>query len=316
MRSVILRRYGGPEVLELADLPLPEPGPGQVRIRVEAAAVNPVDLATRGGALEAAGLMRAGPFVTLGWDVAGTVDALGEGVTRFAPDEAVIGLRDRLHAAHGAQAEAVILDATAVARAPSGWDAAQSATLPLNGLTAFQALDQLGVTAGETLLVTGAAGALGAFAVALAHLRAARVIALVRTPADAPWLHELGAEHVLAVEPAELGHTVRGLHPGGADAALDAALLGVSALDAVRNQGRFAAVAAGAAPPALRGIEVRNVWIRADGTQLELLSGLAANGRLRPRVADVLELAAVACAHERLAAGGLRGRLVLTPLSG
>ena len=313
MRSVILRRFGGPDVLEVADVPLPEPGPGQVRIRVEAATVNPVDIATRTGALQAAGLMRAGAFVALGWDAAGRIDALGDGVTRFERGEAVIGLRDRLVDRHGAQSEAVVLDASAVARAPRGWDAAQSATLPLNGLTALQALDQLGVAAGETLLVTGAAGALGAFAVALASLRGARVIALVRTLADEPLLHDLGADHVLAVEPVELGHAVRRLHPGGADAALDAAVIGIPALDAVRNQGRFAAVAAGAAPPALRGIDVRNVWIRADGAQLELLSGLAANGRLRPRVADVLELAAVASAHERLAAGGLRGRLVLAP---
>src|SRR3954447_5209047 len=108
MKAAVVRRFGGPEVIELADVPVPEPGPGQVRIRVQAAAVNPVDIATRAGLLAQSGLMAADGDVGLGWDLAGVVEALGPGVRRLAAGDSVIGLRDLLSAAVGAQAERVV----------------------------------------------------------------------------------------------------------------------------------------------------------------------------------------------------------------
>ncbi|HYN95646.1 MAG TPA: alcohol dehydrogenase catalytic domain-containing protein, partial [Pilimelia sp.] len=118
MRAVIVRRFGGPEVLEIADVPVPEPGPGQVRIRVAAASVNRIDLSTRAGLLTGAGLFAPAERVWLGWDVAGEVAAAGPGVARFAVGDAVVGLRDVL-SAPGTQAEHVVLDEGAVAPAPA-----------------------------------------------------------------------------------------------------------------------------------------------------------------------------------------------------
>ncbi|MER6847495.1 MULTISPECIES: NADP-dependent oxidoreductase [Streptomyces] len=308
MRAVVARGYGGPEVLETVMLPLPEPGPGQVRIRVEAATVNPVDLVTRSGALVEAGLMAARECTGIGWDVAGVVDRLGAGVTAFVPGQRVIGLRDLLDVSLGAYAEYLVLDATAVAPAPPDATAAAAATLPLNGLTALQALDLLGLVAGDTVLVTGATGAVGGFAVDLAVRRGLRVVAQAGA-ADEEFVRGLGAEWVVGRDASDLASDVRRLVPGGADGALDTAGHGIRALAAVRTKGAFATVVGGSAPLPLRGIRVHQQWISADGTAL---AELAAMG-LTLRVADTLPLERAPEAHDRLAAGGMRGRLVLVP---
>lgn len=302
MRAVVVRRFGGPEVLEFAEVPVPEPGPGQVRIRVAAAAVNPVDLATRAGVLSEVGVIPPREVLGLGWDVAGEIDVAGD--SGFRVGDGVLGLRDRIALPLGAYADYVVLDASAVAPAPPGVSPVEAATLPLNALTAAQALDLVETTG--SVLVTGAAGAVGGYAVALAHARDLHVVA-VAGEADEALVRRFGADEFVPRGPA-LADRVRALVPGGVDAVLDTALLGLDALDAVRGGGEFVAFAAGAAPIPLRGVRVRNVWIRADGARLAELAAT-----LPPRVADVLPLTEAVRAHERLAAGGLRGRLVLTP---
>ncbi|MET9244086.1 NADP-dependent oxidoreductase [Nonomuraea sp. NPDC003709] len=311
MRAVVIHAFGGPEVLEIADVPVPAVRERQVRVRVEAATVNPVDLATRSGALSEAGLLPARDVIGVGWDVAGIVDAVGPGVTGVVPGERVIGLSDRLDVPLGAQAEYVVLDADAVTRAPSGRSPVEAATLPLNGLTAVQALDRLELAAGRTLLVTGAAGAVGGFAVQLAAARGLRVVAVAGAE-DEPLVRGLGAEWFVP-RTARLGEAVRALVPGGVDGALDAAVTGAAALDAVRSGGVFAALVAGGAPLPLRGTQVFDHWIRADGVRLADLVALVEAGSLTLRVAEALPLDQVAAAHRRLAKGGLRGRLVLVP---
>lgn len=312
MRAIVVRHYGGPEALELIEAPVPEPGRGQVRVRVEAAAVNPVDLATREGLMNVArpGSIREREHVGIGWDVAGTIDAIGPEVTGFAAGDRVIGLRDRLDQPLGTHADQVVLDAGDVAPAPAGVDSAAAATIPLNGLTAVQALDALGLQAGQTLLVTGAAGGLGGFGVELAAMRGLRVIAAAGD-GDEELARGLGAKQFVP-RSADLAAAVRELVPGGVDAVFDAAVLGYPALDAVRAGGAFAAFI-GAGPVPLRGVRVLPITIHADGAALTALSGLAAAGKLSLRVAGTYPLAEAAKAHERLEAGGMRGRLVLIP---
>jgi NADPH:quinone reductase len=309
MKAVVIHRFGGPEVLELAELEVPEPLSGQVRIKVQAAAVNPVDIATRAGSLADHGLMHANGRIGIGWDLAGVVDELGPDVDRFRVGDPVIAMRDLLTASIGAQAEYVVLDTEAVAPAPSNASPVEAATIPLNGLTASQALDLLALAEGQSVLVTGAAGALGGFAVQLAALRGLRIVA-VASPDDESLVHGLGADAFVA-RTDNLGTPVRRVVPSGVDGALDAASVGISALDSVRDGGTFVAVAAGAAPMPLRGTHVHNVWIRTDASRLAQLSGLVDEGLLTPRVAAAQPLETVAAAHERLSAGGLRGRIVL-----
>lgn len=311
MKAVTISRFGGPEVLELAELAVPDPGPGQIRVRVQATAINPVDLATRAGSLVELGLMRANGPIGIGWDLAGVVDAVAPGVDRFAPGDRVIGMRDLLPAPNGAHAEQIVLDADAIAPAPHTATPAEASTLPLNGLTAVQAFDLLALDPAEWLLVTGAAGGLGGFMLELAALRRIRTVA-VASADDEELVRSLGADEFVP-RTDNLGAAVRRVVPGGVDGALDAAIVGIDALDAVRDGGSFVAVAAGVAPTPLRGTKVHNVWIRNDGARLAELSALVDAGRLTLRVADTYPLADVARAHARLAAGHVRGRLVLVP---
>ncbi|GIH66940.1 zinc-binding dehydrogenase [Microbispora siamensis] len=307
MRALVARD-GAVRVVEVAE---PEPGPGQVRIRVEAAAVNPVDLFTAAGALADSGLMAHLETYALGWDVAGVVDGTGPGVTGVRPGERVIGLSDRLTEPLKTQADLVVLDETAVAPAPAGVAAPEASTLPLNALTAVQALDLAGLAEGETLLVTGAAGGVGGYLVELAAARGLRVAA-VAAPGDEALVRGFGAEWFVP-RGADLAAAVRAVVPGGVHGLVDAAVVGLPALDAVRNGGAFVAVVAGQAPVPLRGIRVSTVFVRADAAQLRDVAKLAEAGRLSMRVAGTYPLERAAEAHERLRRGGLRGRLVLLP---
>jgi NADPH:quinone reductase len=310
MRALVTRRPDGPDAIELIETAVPEPGPGQVRIRVAAAAVNPVDVVTTNGVLVQMGLTAPREQFGLGWDVAGTVDAAGPGVD-LPVGAAVIGLSDLLGRPLKTHAEQVVLDATAVAPAPRGLDPVAASTIPLNALTADQALDALALPAGATVLVTGAAGAVGGYAVQLARHRGLEVVAAVAA-ADEELVRGLGARHVVH-RGADLPTAVRELVPGGVDGAVDAALVGVGAQEAVRNRGAFAHLLATPAPPPLRGISVRTVLVRSDGERLRELAGLAEAGIIGTRVAGVHALDDAAAAYRKVAGGGLRGRLVLTP---
>ncbi|MBF6204996.1 NADP-dependent oxidoreductase [Nocardia sputi] len=307
MRAVVVRRT---DVVEIVEVPTPQPGPGTIRIAVAAATVNPVDLMVRAGV---GGTPFAAPREQwgIGWDVAGTVDAIGAGVTEFTVGQSVIGISDRLDVSLGAQADYVVLEAGNVAPAPLSVSAVQAATIPLNGLTAIQAVRALDPASTDTLLVTGAAGAVGGFAVELAAARGVRVVASA-SPADEDTVRALGATDFVPRE-ASLPDAVRTLIPGGVDAALDAAALGPQTLAAVRGGGRFVSISVPNTPIPLRGIDVRTVLVRADRAQLDDLVARVDAGELTLRVAETLPLTSVADAHRRLAAGGLRGRLVLVP---
>lgn len=306
MRTLIARSAN----IEIVEVPTPEAGPGQVRVKVAAAAVQPVDLPTAAGLLPDYGLTRKLDAYALGWDVAGTVDQVGSGVDLAVGDE-VIGLSDRLELPSKTQADYVVLDASEVARAPRGITAVEAATLPLNTVTAIQALELAGLASGQTLLVTGAAGAVGGYLVELAALRGLRVVAVAGV-ADEELVRGFGAEWFVP-HGADLAAAVRALVPGGVDGAVDAAVVGLAAFAAVRGGGSFVNVVAGTNVLPLRGIRVDTLFVRSDAAQLAEVARLAEQGRLTVRVADTYPLEKVADAHTRLTAGGLRGRLVLIP---
>ncbi|MFD7873658.1 NADP-dependent oxidoreductase [Streptomyces sp. NPDC059766] len=296
MRAVVVTSFGGPEAVQVVETEVPEPGAGQVRIKVAAAALNPVDAAVRAGVFGG-----AGGRIGLGWDVAGTVDAVGPAAAWSVGDE-VVALAPGVAEPLGSHAEYVVVGADAVAEAPATADAVSAATLPLNGLTAVQALDLLELTPGQSLLVTGAAGAVGGYAVQLAARRGVSVTALARAE-DEELVRSLGAAHFTAGEAG----------PAGFDAVLDAAVLGEAALARVRDGGAYAGVIPGAAPAAVRGVRTGTVEVRADGERLAELVRLVDEGALTLRVAGTYALDDAVKAHARLAEGGVRGRLVLLP---
>ncbi len=309
MRAIVAQGYGGPEVLQMVNLPTPEAGPGQVRVRVEAAAVNPIDISTREGYL--AEMIGDRPAVGLGWDLAGVVEEVGADVSRVQVGDRVVGLLDLVAVDSGAYAEQVVLDQEAVARAPESVDAVPASTFGLNATTAHQALDLLGLDAGQTVLVTGAAGGLGGYVVALAARRGLRVVA-VASPPDEKEVRAFGARLVVP-RGDDLNPRIREAVGSGVDGAIDAAQLGPETLAAVRDGGSFVAVTGPDTPESERGIEVKTQYVHHDGELLDQLVGLVESGTLRLRVADALPLDRAAEAHRRLAAGGVRGRLVLVP---
>ncbi|WP_425841112.1 NADP-dependent oxidoreductase [Streptomyces fractus] len=298
MRAATVSRFGGPEAVEITEVPVPEPGPGQVLVKVAAAALNPVDAAMRAGVFGGDG-ERIGP----GWDVAGTIDGVGSGADR-SPGDRVIGLATGHRTPLGTHAEYVVLDADALAPAPATLDDAHAAALPLNALSAAQALDLAALKPGQSLLVTGAAGGVGAHTVELAHHRGLKVTALASAH-DERFLRGRGADHFLPREQTP--------PPATFDGVVDAAVLGGAALAPVRDGGSYIGVWPGQEPAAERGVRVGALDVRADGAQLADLSALADLGTLLPRVAELFPLADAAAAHARLAEGGLRGRLVIVP---
>lgn len=301
MRAIVISQPGGPDALRTIDVAAPEPGPGQIRIRVAAAGVNPVDAGTRAGAFHALGWIHQPEHTGIGWDVAGTVDALGPDVAGPAVGTRVAALLDTLDVPLGTYAERVLVPAAGVTQVPGDLDLTAAATVPLNAATADQALDLLDLRPGSALLVTGAAGAVGGYALALATGRGFRVTGLART-ADADFVRSTGAELITEM-PAEPAF----------DAVLDAAELGDAALTAVRDGGQYVGVIPAAVPDGVRAISVTAVQVHHDGAQLGRLLALAADGTLAVRIADTLPLADAAEAHRLLAEGGGRGRYVLLP---
>ncbi|MFF4552651.1 NADP-dependent oxidoreductase [Streptomyces sp. NPDC001422] len=298
MKAVRFSRFGGPEVLEIVDLPDPVPGPGQVRIAVRAAGVNPSDWKKR------AGLMDEELPQTLGHEAAGVVDELGEGVTDVAVGDRVYGFSPD----GAAQAERTVL--SAYAPIPASLDFPGAAALPAAVETATRALDRLGVGGGVLLLVNGASGSVGGAAVQLAVERGARVIGTAG-PANQDPVRSLGAEPV--VYGAGLVERVRALAPDGVDLALDVAGSGVlpELIGLAGGAGHVLTVAdfAGARQ---HGVEFSS----GDGGRalhaLGDIGELIESGRFALPVAQTFPLTEVAEAHRAGERGGVRGKLVLT----
>lgn len=300
MRAVSYAQFGGPEVLHVAEVPVPEPGPGQIRVRVAASVLHPVDLMIRSGRFPAP--LPTGLPYTPGWDVAGTADATGPAVDGFAPGDEVIGFSPWLRTTAGAHAEYVVLDADQLTAAPAGVPATEAATLPTNGLAAAQALDLLALPAGATVLVTGAAGQVGGFVLALARAAGLHATGLAGE-GDRAFVESLGATFVPRSET-----------PAGTfDAVVDLAVVGPSLLDLVRDGGGYVAASPPLRPEPVRGIRTYALEVESDGARLADLVKLVTSGDIPLRVAGVYPFADAAAAHERLAAGGVRGGVVLVP---
>jgi NADPH:quinone reductase-like Zn-dependent oxidoreductase len=317
VKAVGLRRFGGAEVLEVLDLPEPTAGPGEVRIRVHAAAVNPVDTLIRAGLSQVR--LTPGRPVIPGLDVAGVIDQIGPAATTpLRLGDRVMAMVNPTRPAGGGYAEWVVLPASHVVRAPGQTSHAEASSLPMNGLTALRALDALRLRPAETVAVTGAAGAVGGYAVQLAAAFGHRVIADA-APSDAELVAGLGAG-VVDRGPGTGLRIRAAAGEAGVDAAVDAAVIGADLVPAVRDGGRLATVRSADDQEVLerlasaRVITVTSVFVHDyDGRteSLDLLRQLADAGRLTPRVAAVYPPDQAAEAHRTLERGGVRGRLVI-----
>jgi NADPH:quinone reductase-like Zn-dependent oxidoreductase len=306
MQIIRQRVLGGPEVLELTEAPTPEPAPTEVLVRVAAAGVNPVDWKTR----TRGGFIGEPPF-TVGWDVAGTVEAVGMGVTRFAAGDRVFGM-PRFPREAAAYAEQVTSPSRQLARTPHALADVEAAALPLAGLTAWQALVETAeVRPGQRVLVLGAAGGVGHLAVQIAKARGAYVVGTARA-AKHVFLAELGADQAIDYTTEDVAERVRDvdvvLAPFGEESG--------EALPTLRDGGMLVTLA-GAAFASLRDladgrVQVRSVLVEPDRAGLEALAGLVEAGQLRPHVSRTFPLGEAPAAHELGEAGRTQGKLVLT----
>ena len=306
MRAAVVKTFGGPEAVEVLEVPLPEPGPLEVRIKVAAAALNPADTVVRAGVFRP---LEEVEYTGLGFDAAGTVDAVGPGVP-LKVGTPVIAFDAPLLRPTKAQAEYLVTGLNSIAPAPEGMDLTLAATIPLNAMTASQALDYLPLRSRDTLLVTGAAGAVGGYAVELARMRGVRIVAQGR-PEDEEFLRGRASWFVSSDE--EPSGAVRRFVPEGVDGVLDAAALGAPALATVRDGGIFVSVRGDVVPAPKRGVVVRLTAAGPEPTRLSYLSALAEVGVLTPRVAQIYHLSQAAEAYAQFARGGRRGRIVLVP---
>ncbi|PWF80992.1 alcohol dehydrogenase [Kocuria rosea] len=296
-------RYGGPEVLELTDLPEPKVPPGWVLLKVRSAAINPVDWKIMAGGLDP--LMEVQFPVVPGWDVSGVVEAVGIDVPEWAPGDEVISYArtDWVHG--GTMAEYVALPARLLAPKPASVDWDRAAALPLAGLTAYQVLGRLEAAAGDTVLVHNASGGVGGYAVQLAAARGARVIGTA-SEANHEYLRGLGAEPVAYGD--GLPERVRELAPDGVDVVVD--LVGgvvEQTLAVLKDGGRHASVADDA-------VEAHGgtwMWVRPSAEDLTELGRLVDRGALRIELARSVPLAEGVEAYRLSQEGHVRGKIAV-----
>jgi NADPH:quinone reductase-like Zn-dependent oxidoreductase len=309
MKAVRFHEYGDPDVLRYEDVEEPIPGAGEVQIRVAGSAFNPVDDGIRGGYLQ-------GPFpVTLphtpGIEVSGTVDALGDGVTNVAVGDNVIGFLPMV--AVGAAAEYVVAPAEILAPAPTSIPLPDAAALPMVGLTAWQALfDDAGLRAGQRVLINGAGGAVGGYAVQLAKRAGAHVIATA-SPRSSERVRSAGADEVI-------DHTTSKVTVAEpVDVLLNLARITPEELVALVALVRPGGVVVNTVPtiptPAddERGVRAVGVFVRSDAEQLAHLVELVDRGELRVDVAERVPLAELPAVHAKAATGELPGKVVVLP---
>lgn len=323
MRALVLDRPGPLDRLHSAELPIPTPGPGQARVKVEACGLNPVDYQIAKNGVP--GL--AWPHV-LGLDVAGTVDALGEGVTRVE-----VGQRVAYHGdlrRRGGFGEYTVGDAEVLARLPAALEPVAAAALPAAGMSAYQALvRRLHVAEGQTVLVNGGAGGVGGFAVQLAAMAGARVFATA-SARNVDHVRKLGAQAVIDYRTEDVPARVRELTGGrGVDAVVDTVgaesataslhlLAYGGGLAAVAGRPDLSAVAPFTLAPSVHEIALGAAYSSGDdkarrdmAVMLTELCALAADGRLDPLLARTVTLDEVPAALEELAGRHVRGKLVM-----
>ncbi|GAC1469755.1 MAG: NADP-dependent oxidoreductase [Chamaesiphon sp.] len=306
MKAARIHAYGGSEALVYEDAPRPQPESGQVLIRVQAAGINPLDWKIRSGYMKQ--MMDFPLPLILGIDVAGTVEAVGEGVTHLQIGQEVYGMADM--ALSGAYAEYALAREGAIAPKPKTLDYVQAASVPVVAMTAWQALFQVGgLEAGQTVLIHAAAGGVGIFAVQFAKLKGARVIGTA-SAVNLDFVRGLGVDEVIDYKATRFEEAVSDV-----DMVLDT--LGGETQErswSVLKPGGI--LVSTVYPPSQetavqRGVRAGMVMVQPDSALLKEIATLLDSGQVKTVVAQVLPLDRVSQAHELSQGGHVRGKLVL-----
>ena len=311
MKAIGIMRYGGPEVLEVIDIPEVNVGYEEIRIKNFASAVNPTDIVARSGMI--AKFRKENPvFPSVpGMDVAGIVDQIGEGV------RSDIKIGDRVMGMvipdgdYGAYREQLVLNQDAVVFAPKNTSHEEACTLPMNSLTARLSLDLLNLTPGQVIAVTGGPGAYGGYVIQLAKCDGLIVIA-DSSDSDESLLRDLGVDIIISREKS-FTDQIREHFPDGVDGLADGALLNEKAIEAVKDGGSFTSIRGFKGLPQ-RDIKFSATWVTAyncDYEKLDKIRQQVDDGMVTLRVADTVSPENAAEAHKRLEGGGTRGRMVI-----
>jgi NADPH:quinone reductase-like Zn-dependent oxidoreductase len=308
MRAVAQDAFGSPPTLH--DLPTPTPGPGEVLIRIQASSVNGFDLAVASGMIK--GYMEHQFPLVLGRDFAGTVEATGPEAARFAVGDQVFGvvLKSVLH--DGAFGEYVTMpEAYGVTKIPDGLDMTNAGALGLAGTAALMSVEAVAPVAGETVLISGATGGVGAYAIQMCVSRGATVIATAKPGEEADFVRELGAATTVDYTGDVVG-AVRSECPDGVDALIHLAGDASQVADALKSAGRLASTLI-LAPDAFAGRPITATGIAGDPSvaRLDRLAEDAAAGRLRIMIQRTYSLEQIPQAFADFAAGTI-GKLAVT----
>ncbi|EHI43570.1 hypothetical protein OPAG_06851 [Rhodococcus opacus PD630] len=293
----------------MVDVDVPEPGLSEVRIKVQASAMSYADVGAWSGVFPAP---ESGSHYGIGWDIAGVIDAAGEGGTTalWSPGTPVIAIVQGAVGVSRAHSEYVIVPTNAVTAAPAGLDPVVASTIPLNGLTAAQSVELAAIRAGQTVVVAGAAGGVGSIAVRLAKLRGATVIGLDIPEQENFVIDVAGADSFVPASDTPTAD-IRAHWPDGVDAVVNTTTLGQELIGAVKDGGVFVTTRYDTMPTAERDIRLRATLVAADAAMLTTLSDLAAAGELPLRVAETYSLEEAAEAYAKFISGPVHGRFVL-----
>jgi NADPH:quinone reductase-like Zn-dependent oxidoreductase len=308
MRAILQQAFGGPEVLQLAEVDRPVPLATEVLVRVTAVGVNPVEPIIRSGQFP---LIGQPPFI-LGWDVSGVIEEL-EGVTRFEVGDEVYGMPLFPRAA-SAYAEYVTAPSRQLACKPAGLSHAEAAALPLAGLAAWQSLaDTAQLAAGQRVLIHGAGGGVGHLAVQIAKARGAHVIGTA-SAAKHDFVRGLGADEVIDYQASDFASVA-----GDLDVVLDSVGGDIArrSIGVLRPGGLLVTIVGRrdadlAARTRAAGRRFAGISVEPDYPGLEALAQLADSGKLRVHLQAILPLAEAARAHELLESGRTTGKIALT----
>ena len=314
MRAFALEEFGAPGSVQ--EILVPSPGEGEILIHIRAAGVNPFDMAVIGGYLK--DMMEHRFPLVPGVDAAGVVEQVGPGVTQWGVGDEVFGQFNKPVAGEGTYADYVVVPVGGlIARKPASIDFAQAAALPTAGLTALESVNAVAPRGGDTVLIVGAAGGVGSYAVQIAAHRGARVIATGRQGRE-EYLRSLGAGEVVDYTTSDIVETVKSTHPEGIDGLIDVvsrdpALLQRNA-QVLRPGGRVASAMGAVNSEALaqQGIEGTNIMAgSATGPHgLEELAAMVTTGELKVPIAHVFSLEETPQALAQLQSG-VQGKLVL-----
>lgn len=308
MKAVRIHEFGGPDKLVYEDAPKPEAQDGEVLIKIAAAGINPVDSMVGAGKMEE--MVKHTLPLVLGWDVAGTVEAVGLGVTSLKPGDAVFAMADIR--VNGAYAEYLTLPAAIVRPKPASIDFTAAAAVPLAAITAWEALfEQAALTSGQTVLIHGAGGAVGGFAVQFAKAHGATVIATA-TGDDVAYVQGLGADTVIDYKTEKFEDIAKNV-----DAVLDT----ISGETQARSWGTLkdGGILVSTLPPAnvpaetaARGVTGKAFSAHPDGASLAEIGKMIDDGRVKVRVGATFPLSEAKQAQEQAAGGHTQGKVVLS----